>query len=259
VSALAMLLCSPATESGQARLPQEDARQQSPIVIVELFTSEGCSSCPPVDELVKRISERQLVPGVEIVALEEHVDYWNHDGWFDPFSSNDFTARQVAYSHILPKSGVYTPEIVVDGCAEIRGNRGQQLGEAIQRAAVIPKAIVMLSPSAEKNPGRTSFDVKVAHLPSIPKGDELELWVAVTEKGLQSDVRAGENNGETLRHAAVVRSLRRVGSIKNGADYSNQVTVKLEKNWKPENLAVVGFVVDKKSFKIVGAAIVPVA
>ncbi len=122
------------------------------------------------------------------------------------------TARQVAYSRTLPKSGVYTPEIVVDGYAEITGDRGQQLGEAILRAGSIPKANVLLNPSTEKAPGKASFDAKVSQLPPIPKGDELELWVAVTEKGLQSDVKAGENNGETLRHAAVVRSLRKVGS-----------------------------------------------
>ncbi len=259
VFALTLVFLFPTAEYGQGGQTQGGGRQQPPIVIVELFTSEGCSSCPPVDELVKKISEQQLVPGVEIVALEEHVDYWNHDGWLDPFSSNDFTARQVAYSHVLPKSGVYTPELVVDGCAEITGNRGQQLGEAIQRAALVPKANVKLAASAEKVPGKASFDVNVAQLPAIPKGDELELWIAVTEKGLQSAVKAGENSGETLRHAAVVRSLRKAGSIKSGSDYTNQITVKLEKNWKPENLAVVAFVVDKKSFKIVGAGITPVA
>jgi hypothetical protein len=254
VSALALLLLIPRGEYGRAGLPQESGRQQQPIVIVELFTSEGCSSCPPADELVKRISEQQLVPGVAVVALEQHVDYWNHDGWYDPFSSVDFTSRQVAYSRVLPKSGVYTPQIVVDGSVEITGNRGQQLDAAIRQAALVPKATVMLIPSAEKTPGKASFEVKVDHLPPIPAGDELEFWVAVTEKGLQSNVKAGENSGEILRHAAVVRSLQKAGTTKNGAGYSKQVTVKLEKNWKLENLAVVAFVVDKKSFKVVGAA-----
>src|SRR5271167_3856473 len=233
VSALALLLSIPSKEYGQPGLPQESGGQQPPIVIVELFTSEGCSSCPPADELVKRISEQQLVPGVEVVALEEHVDYWNHDGWYDPFSSVDFTSRQIGYSRVLPKSGVYTPQIVVDGYAEITGNRGQQLGEAIRRAAMVPKANVTLIPSLEQAPGRASFEVKVDHLPATPEGDELELWVAVTEKGLQSDVKAGENSGETLRHAAIVRSLRKAGTTKNGAGYSTRVTVKLEKSWKP--------------------------
>lgn len=255
VSALALLLLIPRGEYGRSGLAQESDRQQPPIVIVELFTSEGCSSCPPADELVKRISEQQFVPGVAVVALEQHVDYWNHDGWYDPFSSADFTSRQIAYSRVLPKSGVYTPQIVVDGYLEITGNRERQLDDAIRQAALVPKANVMLILPAEKPLGKASFEMKVDHLPSIPKGDELEFWVAVTEKGLQSDVKAGENSGQILRHAAVVRSLQKAGTTKNGAEYTKQVTVKLEKDWRLENLAVVAFVVDKKSSKVVGAAI----
>lgn len=256
---LALFLSIPGMEYCQPGFAQDAAHPQKSIVVVELFTSEGCSSCPPADELIRKVSEQQPIPGVEVVALEEHVDYWNHDGWNDPFSSSDFTERQVVYSHVLPKSGVYTPQIIVDGYAEIAGSRAQQLGVAIQKAASVPKANVTLNPSPEKDSGKVSFEVKVDHLPSLSKGDELELWVAVTEKSLQSDVKAGENSGETLRHAAVVRSLRKAGSTKTGTDYANQVTVKLEKNWKRENLAVVAFVVDKNSHKIVGAGIAPAA
>ncbi len=258
VPALAFLLLLPATEHGQAAPPQNEAPSQKPIVILELFTSEGCSSCPPADQLVRKISELQPVSGVEVVAMEEHVDYWNHDGWTDPFSSPDFTERQVTYSHILPKSGVYTPEMVVDGSTEITGTQPQQTGLAIQKAASIPKARVVLTPSAEKVPGRTSFGVKVAGLPSIAKGEELELWIAVTEKDLQSDVTAGENSGKTLPHAPVVRSIQKAGSTRNGNEYQHQVTLKLEKKWKPENLIVVAIVVDKNSRKIVGVGIAPV-
>jgi hypothetical protein len=118
---------------------------------------------------------------------------------------------------------------------------------------------VTLNQSEERVPAKATFEVKVDHLPVIPKGDELELWVAVTERGLQSDVKAGENSGETLRHAAVVRSLRKAGATRNTSDFANQVTVKLDKNWKRENLTVVVFLVDKNSRKIVGGGITPVA
>jgi hypothetical protein len=259
VPAFLVLLSMFGANYGRPGHPQGGAQPQKPIVIVELFTSEGCSSCPPADELLKKITEQQPLPGVEVVALEEHVDYWNHDRWTDPFSSPEFTERQVVYSHVLPKSGVYTPETIVDGYEEIEGTHPQKVVEAIQQAASTPKADVTLSPSAENGPAKVSFTVKVGHLPAISKGDELELWVAVTERGLQSDVKAGENSGKTLPHAAVVRSLRKVGSTKNGTEYVNQFTVKREKNWNRENLAVVAFVVDKNSHKIVGAGIAPVA
>jgi hypothetical protein len=226
---------------------------------VELFTSEGCSSCPPADDFVKKISEEQPIAGVEVVALEEHVDYWNHQGWTDPYSSAEFTQRQNSYAYVLPKGGVYTPQIIVDGSTEIPGSRPKQTSEAIQRAASLPKAHVTLHQLEEKGSGKATFEVQVDHLPVIPKGDELELWVAVTERGLQTEVKAGENSGETLHHAAVVRTLRKATATRNTSDFANQVTVKLEKNWKRENLTVVAFLVDKNSRKIVGGGIAPVA
>jgi hypothetical protein len=256
--ALALWLLIPGRGYGQTGRVQDSAPPQNPIVIVELFTSEGCSSCPPAEELIRKLSEQQPIPGVEVVALEEHVDYWNSYGWTDPFSSSEFTKRQVAYSQALPKSGVYTPQTIVDGYAEIEGSRAQQLSEAIQRARLAPKADVKLSASGESDTGKASFEVKVDHLPDLPKGDGLELWVAVTEKGLHSEVKGGENSGETLRHAAIVRSLHKVSSLKNGAQYANQLTVKLEMHWNRENLAVVAFIVDKHDHKIVGAGIAPV-
>jgi hypothetical protein len=258
VLVLAFLFLIPGREYSQAGGVQESAPSQEPIVIVELFTSEGCSSCPPADQLIRKLSEQQVIPGVEVVALEEHVDYWNPYGWTDPFSSSEFTERQFAYSQTLPKGSVYTPQMIVDGYAEIAGSRIQLLTGAIQRARLAPKAEVRLHASGEKDPGKVSFEMKVDHLPDLFKSDELELWVAVTEKGLTSEVKGGENSGETLRHAAIVRSLRKAGSMKNGAEYANQVTVKLEMHWKRENLAVVAFIVDKHYHKIVGAGIASV-
>jgi hypothetical protein len=227
------------------------------VVVVELFTSEGCSSCPPADALLKELSEQQSMDGVQVVALEEHVDYWNHLGWRDPYSAAEFSERQNDYSHVFGTDGVYTPQMIVDGQREIVGSRSHAAREAIQKAADQPKAEVALFASASATSGRASFEVRINSLNGISPSSAVELWLAVTEKGLQTDVKAGENSGETLKHAAVVRNLRKIDTIREPAGYSRQFQAAVEPGWKKENLAVVVLLVEKSSRKIIGAAATP--
>jgi hypothetical protein len=227
------------------------------VVVVELFTSEGCSSCRPADALLKRLSEQQSVLGTQIVALEEHVDYWNHLGWKDPHSSNEFSQRQSDYARVFGTDGVYTPQMVVDGQREFVGSRSLAAKEAIEKAANQPKAEMALVPGANSSPGKPAFEVQVKNLDGISVRGETVLWIAVTEKGLQTDVKAGENSGETLKHAAVVRSLRKVDTLRDPSGYDRQIQVAIEPGWKKENLAIVVFLAEKSSRKIVGAAASP--
>ena len=104
-------------------------------VVVELFTSEGCSSCPPADELLAKLDKTQLIAGVEIIPLEFHVDYWNELGWTDPFSSSLFSERQNSYARAFGNGRIYTPQMVVDGGAEFVGSNSGRAYEAIRRAA----------------------------------------------------------------------------------------------------------------------------
>src|SRR6195256_1535788 len=113
-------------------------------VVVELFTSEGCSSCPPADALLARLAEEPLDGNVQLIALEEHVDYWNDLGWADPFSSRDWTSRQYVYAGVLRNGNPYTPQMVVDGAAEFVGSRREQARQAIDEAAVKAKIPVVL-------------------------------------------------------------------------------------------------------------------
>ncbi len=230
---------------------QTGARQ---FVIAELFTSEGCSSCPPAEALLKHLSEEEPLEGIEIIALEEHVDYWNQLGWTDPFSSRQFSERQEQYASTLHNDGVYTPQLIIDGSAEVVGSRSGEAEEVIQRSASLPKASLSLKEIGERKNGEATFQFKAASLPSALNSHKLELWVAVTERGLQSEVQAGENFGRRLQHAAVVRSLRKVETRDSAAQFQIPITVQLEGGWWQENLAVIAFLVDSSSRRVIGIA-----
>jgi hypothetical protein len=256
VGVAAFLILSAFGRSTGVAAPR-DPGSPTHLVIVELFTSEGCSSCPRADALLKELSEQQKMDGVQVVALEEHVDYWNHLGWKDPYSAAEFSQRQNDYAQVFGTDGVYTPQMVVDGQSELVGSRSLAAREAIQKAANQPKAELVLVGGANASPGKPVFEVQIKNLEGISVRGETELWMAVTEKGLQTDVKAGENSGETLKHAAVVRSLRKIDTLRNPVGYDRQIQVALEPGWKKENIAVVVFLAEKSSHRIVGVAASP--
>jgi hypothetical protein len=223
-------------------------------VVVELFTSEGCSSCPPADQLLKKLSEEPKVHGAEIIALEEHVDYWDHLGWKDPYSSADFTERQEEYSHILENGSVYTPQMVIDGQNEVIGSRTSEALAVIQKAASQPKLEIQISAGASSENNKAAFDIKITKIAALPDTKDIDLWVAITEKDLSSDVKAGENSGEHLQHGPVVRRIQKLESFRGPSDHQAHAAVKLDTSWRRENLNFVVFTTDKHSHKITGAA-----
>jgi len=237
---------------------QETARTP---VVVELFTSEGCSSCPPADALLARLAEGQLAGNVQLIAMEEHVDYWNDLGWADPFSSRDWTSRQHVYAGALGNGNPYTPQMVVDGTTEFVGSHTQQARETILKAASKAKIPVMLAQSNANGTGTGKFSAKVGKLEGTTRGDAAEVWLAITETGLHSAVTRGENAGEDLHHAAVVRSMRKIGEAKPDGEtsFAGDATVPLQKEWKRENLRAVLFVQEKQSRRILGAAEIRIA
>jgi hypothetical protein len=225
-------------------------------VVVELFTSEGCSSCPPADALLARLAEEELARNVQVIALEEHVDYWNDLGWTDPFSSRDWTSRQEVYSGALGNGNAYTPQMVVDGTVEFVGSRTQKARETILKAAGRTKIPVTLAQGNTNGTGKENFSARVGRLEGTANRDAEEVWLAITETGLHSAVTRGENAGEDLHHAAIVRSLRRIGEAKGDGEtsFTGDATVPLPKEWKRENLRAVLFVQEKRSRRILGAA-----
>lgn len=230
-------------------------------VVVELFTSEGCSSCPPADQVLSRLEtprygnagrSKQVVmvaPGVDVIALGEHVDYWDQLGWKDRFSSPLFSARQQDYGRAFHLESVYTPQIVVNGQREMLGSDPQAVQEAIGKAAKEPHAEVALSMTSTQT---VSFSVS-----KLPAGShEAEILLGVTEGGLVTSIFGGENNGRQLRHAAVVRSLTSLGRLdpKRPGEYSAVAQLNLRQDWNRANLKLVLFVQDRVTRHILGAA-----
>ena len=217
------------------------ASAQTPVV-VELFTSEGCSSCPPADALLVKLS-LQAGNGTELVLLGEHVDYWNYIGWTDRFSSPQFSQRQSDYGRAL-HSQTYTPQMVIDGTREFVGSDVSEAQRDIAAAAKEPKpAHVTLTWE-----GANRLHVSVQS--SAQQSGTVLL--ATTEDGLSTAVQAGENGGRTLRHAAVVRQLKKVGDLRNG-DFQATVDLTPRPDWNRDKLKLAVLVEEPATMKILGA------
>jgi len=180
-------------------------------VLVELFTSEGCSSCPPADALLGRLQREQPVPTADIIVLEEHVDYWENGGWHDRFSSSQYTERQKDYAPRLKFDDSYTPQMVVDGSAQFVGNDGAKALHSITQAAQTPKiALTLSTPVIDGR--QIGCSVSAPSTSPLPKGD---LYAALVDAAASTEVHRGENNGRHLDHVSVVRSLQRIGKLQD--------------------------------------------
>jgi hypothetical protein len=217
--------------------------QQAPAgkpVLVELFTSEGCSSCPPADAFLARLDRSQPVPGAQIVVLEEHVDYWNHDGWTDPFSSAEFSRRQERYAEQFGISGPYTPQMVVDGASQLVGSDGHGALAAIGLAARAEKLAVRVL--------RSPVGVRVEVDPGKHGGN---VFLALAQSAGSSQVLRGENQGRSLQHIAIVRRLSQIGSLKSHAGFVKDVPLSAEEG----EYRAIAFVQDSGPGHVWGAAL----
>lgn len=256
VAALAVIGAADCVFVGEAGAQTAAAAPERSSVVIELFTSEGCSSCPPADGFLSELVEKQPIPGVEVIALEEHVDYWNHDGWEDPFSSPEWTLRQQEYVAKFRGETPYTPQIILNGEKVMALTSGSEIEQTILQAAKDQRTEVSIVAVGSEGTDAAKFEVHVGNLPDAQ--DKADVWMAVTEDGLHSDVKAGENKGKVLEHASVVRALEKIGStpVKGATSFVASPQIKLKSNWKKENLRVVVFVQDRKNWHIVGAATV---
>lgn len=238
------LLAIVAVLAAMAFKPAPPAKRKA--VVVELFTSEGCSSCPPADELLTRMEHKPSANGAEIIPLGFHVDYWDDQGWRDRFSSHAFTDRQEKYAVKFRLDGPYTPQMVVDGLTQFVGNDSSGAQTAItQAAARQQEADVQLSWV-----GPEKLLVAVTGADTAARS---EVRLAITEDNLSTQVAAGENNGHVLRHSAVVRDFRVLGQLTNGK-FQQEVVIEPKKDWKLNDLRAVAFVQVPSEGVIGGAA-----
>ena len=187
-----------------ANAPSE---QPTSIAIVELFTSEGCSSCPPADELLQQIHLKQTTAGQLIIGLSEHVTYWNNLGWKDPYSQQSFTDRQIAYDSRLSPQGPYTPQMVLNGRDQVTGSDDGALERALRADTHRKHADLKIVSSVPQADG---LELKFSLAGSQSK--PLEIIAVLTDDMDHSNVLRGENSGRSLQHVSVVRSLSLVAT-----------------------------------------------
>ncbi len=213
-------------------------------VVVELFTSEGCSSCPPADALLSKLAQDYASRSRPVFFLAFHVDYWDHLGWKDLFGDGQFTRRQGDYARAFAAESIYTPQMIVNGTTEFVGSDRERAVAAIDRALDAPAP---LSIRMEIDRDDQEFSIR-CHVDAVP-ADAL-LNIAVVESQLSSDVARGENRGRTLAHDQVVRLFKQ--QPLKALDQT--VQIKLPSSAKLDRVRVIAFVQRIRTLEIVGAA-----
>jgi hypothetical protein len=243
-----LFLCAALLIQGQA---PTTASSTIPL-LVELFTSEGCSSCPPADAWLQTVDSTQPIAGAYAIVLSEHVDYWNHDGWKDPFSSAQLTDRQAAYVHALGLSGSYTPAVIVNGKSEVHLTSAQAAGADLAKAvkpARVPVTIGAIT-LAQDSVLHTHIDADG----TAAKRSE-DVYAALALDHAESQVLRGENGGRHLTHAAVVLELTEIGKLEKGKPFSQDFQSQLKPGIDPKNLRLVVFVQEPGQGAVLGAAL----
>lgn len=230
--------------------PSGSSSARGGFAVVEMFTSQGCNSCPPAEDVLSEIDRDARERGQPVFALGFHVDYWDHLGWADPYGNEAHTLRQEAYARAFGTRGLYTPQMVVNGSVEFVGSNRRSAVDAIQAALTEPVATPLALTAEETGDGRR---VVVDYRAEQPP-ERAVLNVAVVERGLENEVPRGENAGRRLRQDAVVRAF-------TSADLNlmhGRVDLEVPPDLDRRRAMVVGYVQDDDDKSIVGAAAVEV-
>jgi hypothetical protein len=226
--------------------PVLPAQSSTGFAVVELFTSEGCSSCPAADDAVAQAAKDYHQ---NVFVLGFHVDYWNRLGWKDEYSSAAFTNRQGEYAAVFSLNGIYTPQVVVNGRAEFVGSDRNKLSDAIKTELNINTPVAIQLSSTILN--NTVVSVKY----TTNADDKNNLNIALIQLQAVTNVKRGENSGRTLNHINIVRDFKTVDLVKGK---TGKISFNIPKSLTANQVKIIGFVQDKTSYHIIGAASSPV-
>lgn len=249
---MAAVFAAAQSASGPSSAAREDRRKSElsgrKPVLLELFTAEGCPTCPIAEKNLAYLQNEQPFREAEIITLAFHVDYWDGEGWKDPFASPLFTQRQRVYDRKFRTGNIYTPQMVVDGHIEFIGTKLDKAEKAVGRSLSRNKAAVALALSGDD----LSISIK-----SIPETESATVYLAVAEDGLSSAVNRGENAGKTLSHVSVVRTLTGLGRIEPGSRvYQQSAKLSIPDEWSRSRLKAVVLIQENHSRDVIGVGYV---
>ena len=223
-------------------------------VLIELFTSEGCSSCPPADIILQRLDDYQPIAGAQLIVLSEHVTYWDHDGWKDPNSSPALTDRQSSYETALGEKESFTPQFVVDGNREVHIEHIEQMEDVLKKAKDEPTIPIRIA-DVKVDPADPT--ILRAHIDTDANSEKhaADVYVAVALNRVESQVLKGENGGKHLVHVAVVQQLTKIGKLPKGKTFAQDIQLKLKPGTDLRNVRLVVFIQESGPGKMLGAAL----
>jgi len=214
---------------------------QKGFALLELYTSEGCSSCPPADELLGKIQNEYRDQNVYVLAY--HVDYWDKQGWKDVFSNASYTQRQYDYVRFMGKEPIYTPQVIINGKTDYIGSQETSLRNGIKSALSKPATVDLSLEAKQQNNALTlNYSINGAFKNN-------RLLVAIVQKSAKSNVKRGENAHRILSHFQIVQRLQTV-DLKSG---KGNTTIALPKNFNAQDFEVIGFVQNANNGIILGA------
>jgi hypothetical protein len=252
VRIIAILFLASSLASGAGTADDLNATESMPSpVLVELFTAEGCSSCPPADAFLMQLDTLQPIAGAQLIVLSEHMDYWNKS-WPDPFASAQLTARQADYVRAFNLRSPYTPQVIVDGAAEMHLNDRPGIEQIFRSAAASPKLPVTLTAVQVEsgNPANLTGRIEVDGNAEQHKAD---VYLAIAIDRIETQVLRGENRGKHLAHVAVVEYLSKIGALKPGQKFSQEFRVPLQRELASNDARIIVFVQESGNGKVVGA------
>jgi hypothetical protein len=251
IAALVFVALVPLTYLAHAAPP--DTQPTAVPIVIELFTSEGCSSCPPADVFVQKLDTYQPIQGAQLIVLSEHVTYWDQQGWKDPNSSAALTERQSSYEGALGLKDVFTPQMIINGDQQVSLENPQHIQDVLEKERATPRIPVRIT-SVTVDPANPSL--LRAHVETNANSGKhnADVYVALALDHVESQVLRGENGGKHLVHVGVVQQLTKVGKLSKGKTFSDDVQLKLKPGEDPKNLRLVAFVQESGPGKLLGAA-----